>query len=180
MLVDEIFKSVEEPDTSAYKLVDMIVERKDSIAWDSRFLESSVYVVEEKKEIKNIRQQIHFYNIDEEQRKKKVIEEREQVQSLISKMNELQISRSYDECMYQVYRHFKKWVTEDSFSRCDYVLKCISIDDFDIHILISLLMASYQMKNRLSYRSVFYEKVLNKARITYTSEDIQRIFGGLK
>ena len=180
MFVDEILKSIEQRDTSAYDLVEVIVVRKDSSARDSHYAELNSLIANEKQKIRKIRHQIHFFNIEENERKQSVIEEREQVQTLISKMRELQNDRSYDECMYQIYKHFRKWTSEDTLSRCDYVLKYVSAEDFDIHILISLLMASYPLRSRLSYRSLFYEKVLMKARITYTSEDIKRIFGGLK
>lgn len=180
MFVDEILKSLEKRDTSAYDLVEVIVERRDSSARDSRYVELNSLIANEKQEIRKIRRQIHCYNIEENERKHRVNEEREQVQTLISKMLELQNDRSYDECMFQIYKHFRRWTSEDTLSRCDYVLKYVSIDDFDIHILISLLMASYPLRSRLSYRSVFYEKVLMKARISYTSDDIKRIFGGLK
>ena len=180
MLVEEILKSIEQNDTSAYNLLEVIVERKDSSAWDSRYSGRSSLMAKEKQDIREIRKKIHFYNIEEIERKQRIFEEREQVQSLISKMIELQKSSSYDECMYQVYKHFRRWTSEDTLSRCDYVLKYVSTDDFDIHILISLLMASYPLRNRLSYRSVFYEKVLVKARISYNSEEIKKIFGGLK
>lgn len=180
MLVEEILKSLEHRDTSAYDLVEVIVERRDSSAWDSRYTERGSLMAKEKQDIREIRRQIHFFNIEESERRQKVNEEREQVQTLISKMIELQSARSYDECMFQIYKHFRRWTSEDTLSRCDYVLKYVSTDDFDIHILISLLMASFPLRSRLSYRSMFYEKVLMKARLTYNSEDINRIFGGLK
>lgn len=182
MLIDELLSGIERNDTSAHDLLEFVVERNSSSAWDSRSVSWSSLVVKEKLEIREIRRSIHSYNTDEteRERKQKVSAEREKVQSFISKMRELQNTCSYDECMYQVYRHFRRWTSEDLYSRCDYVLKYVSTDDFDIHILISLLMASYSFKSRLSYRSVFYEKVLMKARLSYKSEDIQRIFGGLK
>lgn len=182
MLIDELLSSIEWNDTSAHDLVEVIVERNSSSAWDSRSESRSSLVVKEKLEIREIRRSIHSYNTDEteRERKQKVNEEKEKVQSLISKMYELQNTCSYDECMYQVYRHFRRWSAEDSFSRCDYVLKYVSTDDFDIHILISLLMASYPLRSRLSFRNGFYDKVLMKARLSYTAEEIQRIFGGLK
>ena len=180
MFVEEILKSLDYHDTSAYDLVEVIVERRDSSAWDSRYSERFTLMAKEKQDIREIRRQIHSFNIEDHERKLRVNEEREQVQMLISKMRELQNDHSYDECMFQVYKHFRRWTSEDLYSRCDYILKYVSTDDFDIHILISLLMASYSFKSRLSYRSVFYEKVLMKARLSYKSEDIQRIFGGLK
>lgn len=180
MLVEEILKSIEHRDTSAYDLIEVIVERRDSSAWDSRNSERSSLIAKEKQEIREIRHQIYFYNIEENKRRQNVNEEREQVQTLISKMLELQNDRSYDECMFQIYKHFRKWTSEDTLSRCDYVLKYVSTDDFDIHILISLLMASFPLRSRLSYRSMFYEKVLMKARLSYDSEDINKIFGVLK
>ena len=180
MLVEEILNNLEHSDTSAYDLVEVIVERRDSSAWDSRYSERFTLMAKEKQNIREIRRQIHSFNIEDNERKQRVNEEREQVQTLISKMRELQDDHSYDECMFQVYKHFRRWTSEDLFSRCDNVLKYVSTDDFDIHILISLLMASYSFRSRLSYRSVFYEKVLMKARISYDSEDIQKIFGGLK
>lgn len=180
MLVEEILKSLDYHDTSAYDLVEVIVERRDSSAWDSRYSERFTLMAKEKQDIREIRRQIHSFNIEDHERKLRVNEEREQVQMLISKMRELQNDHSYDECMFQVYKHFRRWTSEDLFSRCDYVLKYVSADDFDIHILISLLMASYSFRNRLNYRSIFYEKVLMKARLSYNSADIQRIFGGLK
>lgn len=180
MLINEIFKSFEEHDTSAGDLVNVIVERNSSSAWDTNGVNRDSIIAQQKNDLRSIRSKIHLYDIEEEDRKRKVNEEREQVQTLISKMQDLQNSRSYDECMFQVYKHFRKWTSEDSFSRCDYVLKYVSTNDFDIHILISLLMASYPMRNRLSFRSVFYENVLMKARMTYSSDDIQRIFSSLR
>lgn len=180
MLVDDILKSLEQCDTSAYDLVEVIVERRDSSARDSRYAELNSLIANEKQEIRNIRRHIHCYNIEENERKQRLSEEREQVQMFIALMQELQNNHSYDECMFQIYKHFRRWISENTLSRCDYVLKYVSTDDFNIHILISLLMASYPFRSRLSYRSMFYEKVLIKARITYTSEDIKRIFGGLK
>lgn len=180
MLIEEILNLTENHDTSAFDLVDIIVERNDSKAWDSRYPCKSSLMADEKKTIRDIRRQIHSYDIEDDIRKRHLIQEKEQVQSLISIMRRLQDDCSYDECMYQVYKYFRRWSSESSFSRCDYVLKYVSIDDFDIHILISLLMASFPLRSRLSYRSVFYEKVLTKARITYSSEEIQKIFGGLK
>lgn len=180
MLVEEILKNIEQSDTSAYDLLEVIVERKDSSAWDSRYTERCTLMAKEKQDIREIRRQIHAYNIEEAERKQKSFEEREHVQSLLSKMMKLQKSNSYDECMYQVYKHFRRWTSEEALSRCDYVLKYVSTDDFDIHVLISLLMATYPLRSRLSYRSLFYERVLMKARISYSSEDIKRIFGGLK
>lgn len=182
MLIDELLSGIERYDTSAHDLVEIIVERNSSSACDSRCVSRSSQVVKEKLEIREIRRGIHLYNIDEteRERKQKINEEKEMVQSLISKMRELQNTRSYDECMYQVYKHFRRWTAEDSFSRCDYVLKYVSTDDFDIHILISLLMASYPLRSRLSFRNGFYDKVLMKARLSYTADEIQRIFGGLK
>lgn len=180
MLIEEILKNMQGQDTSAYDLVDIIVEREDSSALDSRNASRTLVTANEKQIIREYRRKVHAYNIEEENRRQKVYKEREQVQSLIAKMQELQKSNSYDECMYQVYKHFRRWNSKDSLSHCDYVLKYVSTDDFNIHILISLLMASYPLRNRLSYRSVFYEKVLLKARLTYSSHEIEKIFGGLK
>ena len=91
MLIDELLSGIERYDTSAHDLVEIIVERNSSSAWDSRSVSRSSLVVKEKLEIREIRRGIHLYNIDEteRERKQKINEEKEMVQSLISKMREL-------------------------------------------------------------------------------------------
>ena len=84
MLVEEILNSLEHSDTSAYDLVEVIVERRDSSALDSRYSERFALMAKEKQDIREIRRQIHSFNIEENERKQMVNEEREQVQTLIS------------------------------------------------------------------------------------------------
>lgn len=117
-----------------------------------------------------------------------VVEEREssnseimdkEVLDLLSSLYENQKQKTYQVCMYKIYDKFGVWQKNKWYSKCDSFLKYIDAEDFDVRILLSLLMASLPMKRNLNYRREFYDSVLQRARLVYSSAEINSIFVGL-
>lgn len=82
--------------------------------------------------------------------------------------------------MYVVHKQFISWKREKDLTSCDLFFKNVDVRDLDIRILISLLMASFQLKSRLSYRTHFYEKVLKKASLEFSQKELIQIFSNLR
>lgn len=102
-----------------------------------------------------------------------------EVLDLLSSLYENQKQKTYQVCMYKIYDQFGAWQKNKWYSKCDNFLKYIEAEDFDVRILLSLLMASLPMKKNLNYRREFYDSVLQRARLVYSSAEIDSIFVGL-
>lgn len=102
-----------------------------------------------------------------------------EVRDLLSSLYENQKQKTYQVCMYKIYDQFGAWQKNKWYSKCDSFLKYIDAEDFDVKILLSLLMASLPMKKNLNYRRDFYDSVLQRARLVYSSTEIDSIFVGL-
>lgn len=111
----------------------------------------------------------------------KVKEENDRhVKKFIEEMLFLQEEKHHEECMYRVYEQMSVWSTERKIECCDYLLDSINVELFDIHILLSLLMATFPLRQRLNYRRNFFTKVQSHARQRYTEEKMNELFVGLE
>lgn len=102
-----------------------------------------------------------------------------EILDLLSSLYDNQKQKTYQVCMYKIYDQFGAWQKNKWYSKCDNFLKYIEAEDFDVRILLSLLMASLPMKKNLNYRREFYDSVLQRARLVYSSAEIDSIFVGL-
>lgn len=92
----------------------------------------------------------------------------------------LQEENHHEDCMYRVYEQMSVWSMERKIECCDYLLDNIEVQLFDIHILLSLLMATFPMRQRLNFRRDFFTKVQNYARQRYSEEKMNELFVGLE
>ena len=102
-----------------------------------------------------------------------------EVENLISVLYENQRKKTYNDCMYKIYNQFSTWNRNKSYSKCDRFLRHVVAEEFDVRILLSMLMASLPMKHYLNFRREFYDSVLQRARLVYPSNEIKSIFVGL-
>ena len=102
-----------------------------------------------------------------------------EVEKLISVLYENQRKKTYNDCMYRIYNQFSTWNRNKSYSKCDRFLRYVVAEEFDVRILLSMLMASLPMKQNLNFRREFYDSVLQRARLVYPSSEIESIFVGL-
>lgn len=102
-----------------------------------------------------------------------------EVEELISVLYENQRKKTYNDCMYKIYNQFSSWNRNKSYSKCDKFLRHVVAEEFDVRILLSMLMASLPMKQNLNFRREFYDSVLQRARLVYPSNEIKSIFVGL-
>ena len=98
-------------------------------------------------------------------------------ESELFRLNRKEESRK---AMYLVHKQFIQWKREKNLTACDLLFKDLDICQLDIQILISILMASFQIKSRLSYRADFYTKVIEKATLIFSENEIQQIFSNLR
>lgn len=89
-------------------------------------------------------------------------------------------SQKAEEAQMVIYDRFMGWSTPEHLHRCDDLMHLIMDDDYDIETLLCVLMASYPLRKRLSYRSVLYAKAMQKASQVYGTVEIQQLFSGLE
>lgn len=82
--------------------------------------------------------------------------------------------------MYLIHRQFIQWKREKNLAACDLLFKHLDIYQLDIQILICILMASFQIKSRLSYRADFFTKVIEKATLIFSEKELRQIFSNLR
>ena len=102
------------------------------------------------------------------------------VSTFEAKLHESQESKDYHQAMYYVHEQFIQWKSKQQFAECDLLLKQLNVEEFDLRVLLSLLMASFQIKSRLSYRPLFYDKVYAFAQKFLSEDDILKIFPSLR
>lgn len=102
-----------------------------------------------------------------------------EVRELLSILYENQRKKTYNDCMYRIYDQFSLWNRNKYYSKCDRFLKYVVAEEFDVRILLSMLMASLPMKKNLNFRREFYDSVLQRARLVYPLNEIASIFVGL-
>lgn len=102
------------------------------------------------------------------------------VKKFVEEMLSLQEKNHKEDCMYRVYEQMSIWSMEHKIDCCDDLLDNIDVELFDIHILLSLLMATFPMRQRLNYRRNFFTKVQNHARQRYSEEKMNELFVGLE
>lgn len=97
-----------------------------------------------------------------------------------SKLHDSQDAKDYNQAMYHVHEQFIHWKRMQQFTECDLLLKQLNVEEFDLRILLSLLMASFQIKTRLSYRPLFYDKVYAVAQRSLSEDELLKIFPSLR
>ena len=122
-----------------------------------------------------VRKNLHSSRINEEDKRRMI-----SVCEFESLILELQRKQDYQEAMYRIHKQFIQWKREKSFSECDIFFRQLDVVNYDMRILVALLMASVQIKQRLSYRATFYNKVIERATCFYTEIEITQIFSGLR
>lgn len=111
---------------------------------------------------------------------KKRVEDERSLLALINEMRRLQAKKDYDHCMYRVYEQISDWSSQNRINLCDRLLEVLEVEEYDIHVLLSLLMASFPMRKKLSYRSVFMGRVLAHARLYFSTDEVKDMFVGLE
>lgn len=102
------------------------------------------------------------------------------VKKLESELFSLQACHEYRKAMSRIYEQFLFWKNNHMFTECDKLMDNINVSMYDMRILVTILMASAQIKPRLSYRSVFFDKVLERAQSELQESEIDLIFSGLR
>ena len=102
------------------------------------------------------------------------------VKKFVAEMISLQKESQKEDCMYRIYEQMSSWSMNHKIECCDYLLDNIEVNLFDIHILLSLLMATFPMRKRLNYRQAFFTRVQNHARQRYSEEMMNELFVGLE
>lgn len=122
-----------------------------------------------------VRKNLHSSRINEEDRRRMI-----SVCEFESLILELQRKQDYQEAMYRIHKQFIQWKREMYFSECDIFFRQLDVANYDMRILVALLMASVQIKQRLSYRATFYNKVIERASCFYSEIEITQIFSSLR
>lgn len=122
-----------------------------------------------------VRKNLHSSRINEEDRRRMI-----SVYEFESLILELQRKQDYQEAMYRIHKQFIQWKREMYFSECDIFFRQLDVANYDMRILVALLMASVQIKQRLSYRASFYNKVIERASYFYSEIEIAQIFSSLR
>ena len=73
--------------------------------------------------------------------------------------------------MKEIYKTFLSCQESRDFEICDIILSNVDIGRSNPSVLLSLLMASYSIKNKLQFRPLFYEKVYRLFRLMYGLEE---------
>lgn len=81
---------------------------------------------------------------------------------------------------FYIYDRFMSWGRPDMLQRCDDFIRIIMEDDYDVDTLLCVLMASFPMRRRLSYRSQLYSYAMDKASRYYGTIELQQLFAGLE
>lgn len=171
-------KLLEQDDTRPLELIDAIMGRRESGAFK---MTTTRYQSGEYLELYHIKRSTPDYLWEEPdlEAQKQFFNDDMQLIRMVREMQRLQEENDIDHCMYRVYEQMSDWSAERRLSLCDRLLKAIEVEDYDMHILLSLLMASFPMRKRLSFRSEFFGRVLERARRIYSEEEIHDIFVGL-
>lgn len=103
-----------------------------------------------------------------------VIPKSEVIDLIIKMVSETEVSADCflkKKAMKEIYKTFLSCQNSSDFEICDIILSNVDIEHCNPSVLLSFLMASYSMKNKLSYRPLFYEKVYNLFRLMYGLEE---------
>lgn len=122
-----------------------------------------------------VRKNLHSSRINEEDKRRMI-----SVYEFESSILELQRNEDYQEAMYKIHKQFIQWKRNKYFSECDIFFRQLDVANYDMRILVALLMASVQIKQRLSYRAPFYNKVIERASCFYSEIEITQIFSCLR
>lgn len=122
-----------------------------------------------------VRKNLHSSRINEEDKRRMI-----SVYEFESSILELQRNEDYQEAMYKIHKQFIQWKRNKYFSECDIFFRQLDVANYDMRILVALLMASVQIKQRLSYRAPFYNKVIERASCFYSEIEITQIFSSLR
>lgn len=82
--------------------------------------------------------------------------------------------------MKEIYKTFLSCQRDRDFEKCDIILSNIDIKNSNPTVLLSLLMASYSIKDYLSFRPLFYEKVYRLFRLLYGLEETNALIFKLR
>ena len=97
-------------------------------------------------------------------------------ETIINAHNKKEHKRS----MTQVYALFMDCQANNDYITCDDLLASISVEKCSPTILLSLLMASYPIRKRLSKRQQFYLRVYKKFTIIYNASEAFKLLDNLK
>lgn len=82
--------------------------------------------------------------------------------------------------MKEIYKTFLSCQRDCDFEKCDIILSNIDIKNSNPTVLLSLLMASYSIKDYLFFRPLFYEKVYRLFRLLYGLEETNALIFKLR
>lgn len=91
-----------------------------------------------------------------------------------------QKDNDYGKAMYSLHKEIISWKRNLKYQECDLLLQTIDVNKYDFRILISLLMATFQIKERLSFRPPFYVKVMEIASTFLPENEVRLVLGSLK
>lgn len=104
----------------------------------------------------------------------------EDVMLTISTLKNTLSERRYGDAQYYIYDKVIGWSKPEFLQRCDDFMRIIMDDDFEIETLLCVLMATYPLRKRLSYRSSLYEFAFSKASQSYGVLEVKQLFSGLE
>ena len=96
---------------------------------------------------------------------------------------ELINSKSQDDLnqfMEQIYELFLESKTNNDYITCDDLLSCIDTECCDPVVLLSLVIASFPIRNKLSKRTLFYNDVMCRFTLLYGLEEALKMLNRLR
>lgn len=102
-----------------------------------------------------------------------------EVRKLVSTIGTEQMDDS-KKTMRDIYQTFINYRKSRNYEACDEILRAVDVDSINFEILISLLMASFPVRRWLSYRSLLYNKVFEKAVVLYSISEANLILKNLR
>lgn len=102
------------------------------------------------------------------------------VKRSVEKIEESQLHEGSKAAMRKVYESFLDFQSKQEFAKCNELLSSVNVRETSILVLLSLLMASFTMKNILAEREVFYQSVYRKVSILNSPEEAEKMLGNLR
>lgn len=112
--------------------------------------------------------------------KRKHINFNAEVVEAISALRKKLDAEGAEVAQFYIYDKFMSWGRSGTLQRCDDFIRIIMEDDYDVDTLLCVLMASFPLRRRLSYRSQLYSYAMDKASRYYGTIELQQLFSGLE
>lgn len=82
----------------------------------------------------------------------------------LNKLTEAKTKAEVDAASNDVLRKMHKLVVDSDFRRCDSILRCASVDNLPIQVLLAFLASTFVVRRYLVDREAFYNRVEFKLR----------------